>query len=137
MAFELNMTEKTPEVLFDAEKGLFRFKGVIFPEDAAKFFDPLFKYVEVYFAEAKENTTLEIDLEYFNTSSSRMLFQFMKLFSDNGVGGASNVTIKWYYEADDPDMEEAGEEFSAMFDSVNFEMIIVKRPKIFELLNNN
>lgn len=135
MAFELNMTEKTPEVLFDSENGIFRFNGVIFPEDSTKFFEPLFKYVDFYFKEPCAETTLEIDLEYFNTSASRLLFQMIKVFSDHNDAGKSHVKIKWMYEADDPDMKEAGEEYAAMFNKVEFELIVVERPKIFELMN--
>ena len=135
MAFELNMTEKTPEVLFDSEKGFFKFNGVIYPEDATTFFYPLFKYVEAYFNNACAETTLEIDLEYFNTSASRQLFQLIKLFADMSDKGKSHVKVKWMYEADDPDMLEAGEEYASMFTSLEFELIEIERPKVFELMN--
>jgi len=133
MAFELDMTEKTPQVLFDTDKGEFSFTGILMPEDAMRFFKPLFEYVEVYFKNPAATTTLTIDLEYFNTAASRLIFQFMKRFSDLSSDKTA-VKIQWKYEEDDPDMEEAGEEFSLLFTNVEFEMITVKRPRVFEIM---
>ena len=41
MAFELDMMEKTPQILFDLNEGDFSFTGVLMPEDAFGFFEPL------------------------------------------------------------------------------------------------
>ena len=133
MAFELDMTEKTPQVLFDGEKGDFLFNGIMMPEDSVGFFDPLFGYIKMYFEDPHPTTRLEVNLEYFNTSSSRMLYQFMKTFSDN-QSDKTNVTIVWKYEADDEDMEEAGEEFKLLFEQIQFDMVTVERPRVFEVM---
>lgn len=133
MAFEMDMTEKTPTVLFDTDKGEFSFRGIMMPEDAVEFFQPLFKYAKVYFDNPVPETFLEVDLEYFNTSSSRMLYQFIKEFSDSATN-KTKVTVTWKYEEDDPDMEEAGLEFAMLFKDIKFEMIVVERPKIYEIM---
>jgi len=133
MAFELDMTEKTPQVLFDTEKGDFLFTGIMMPEDAVGFFEPLFGYIKIYFENPCPETKLEVNLEYFNTSSSRMLYQFMKEFADN-QSDKSNVTIVWKYEVDDEDMEEAGEEFKLLFDNIHFSMETIERPRVFEVM---
>jgi len=133
MAFELDMTEKTPTVLFDTEKGDFLFTGIMMPEDAVGFFEPLFSYIKIYFENPRPETRLEVNLEYFNTSSSRMLYQFMKEFADSH-SEKNNVTIVWKYESDDEDMEEAGEEFRLLFDQIQFDMITIERPRVFEVM---
>ena len=49
-------------------------------------------------------------LTYFNTSSSkRILYILLKLkeYEDNG----GEVTVNWYYDEDDTDMEEDVEDF--------------------------
>ena len=133
MAFELDMMEKTPQILFDLNEGDFSFTGVLMPEDALGFFEPLFGYIKVYFQNPKPETKLEVSLEYFNTSSSRFLYRFMKEFADN-QSEKTNITIVWKYEIDDEDMEEVGNEFKLLFDQIAFEMVTIDRPRIFEIM---
>ena len=67
---------------------------------------------------------MDIQLEYFNTSSSKCILDvFKKLEAINA--GSSEVTINWYYEEDDEDMLEAGEDYQAII-SVPFKMIEVE-----------
>ena len=63
-----------------------------------------------------------MQLEYFNTSSSKCILDvFKKLESLAGT----EVSVKWYYEEDDEDMLEAGEDYEAIID-LPFEMIEVE-----------
>jgi hypothetical protein len=133
MAFELDMTEVTPQIWFEANEGNFSFTGVLMPEDAFGFFAPLFGYINKYFENPQPETKLEVNLEYFNTSSSRILHQFMKQFTDNQSEN-TNITIVWKYEADDQEMEEVGEEFKLLFNQITFEMVTIERPRMFEVM---
>lgn len=54
-------------------------------------------------------------MEYFNTSSSKCLYDILKeikYLSDQG----KEVNVRWYYEQDDEDMMEAGEDYSDLLD---------------------
>ena len=133
MAFELDMTEVTPQILFDVNEGDFSFTGVLMPEDAFDFFAPLFDYIKIYFENPKPETKLEVNLEYFNTFSSRILYRFMKEFVNN-QSEKTNITIVWKYESDDEDMEEVGEEFKSLFNQVTFQMVTIERPRMFEIM---
>ena len=74
------------------------------------------------FAAPNSATVLNVQLEYFNTSSSKCILDvFKKLESVSG----SEVSVKWYYEEDDEDMLEAGEDYEAIID-LPFEMIEVE-----------
>ena len=97
------------------------------------FLSRLFGYIKVYFQNPKPETKLEVSLEYFNTSSSRLLYRFMKEFADN-QSEKTNITIVWKYEIDDEDMEEVGNEFKLLFDQIAFEMVTIDRPRIFEIM---
>ena len=49
-------------------------------------------------------------MEYFNTSSSKCILDILrKLEKIHEAGG--NVTVTWFYEEDDEDMQEAGEDY--------------------------
>jgi hypothetical protein len=133
MAFELDMTQKTPQILFDVDKGNFSFTGILMPIDAVGFFKPLFRYIKIYFENPNIETKLEVSLEYFNTSSSRLLYKFMKEFSEN-QSEKTNIVIVWKYEIDDEYMQEAGEEYKLLFDKITFELVTIERPRIFEIM---
>ena len=68
------------------------------------------KYVESH----NGNITVNLAFEYFNTSSSKCIFNLLrKLDGINQLG--KRVIVNWYYENDDDDMLEAGEDFSSFF----------------------
>jgi hypothetical protein len=109
----IDSTIKTPEVTFKATEGVLTLKGRSIPENSIDFFKPLHDWIEEYFQNPNETTRVEIKLEYFNTSSSKsMLDLFKKMESFNGT--LSNIEINWFYEEDDEDMLEAGEDYQAI-----------------------
>jgi hypothetical protein len=114
-------TPKTPNVSFDYDKGTLLLKGRSIPENSIEFYKPLVDWLEKYASNPKGKTVCDIQLEYFNTSSSKCLldlFKKMETMSKNG----SEITINWYYEEDDEDMLEAGEDYQSII-NVPFKMI--------------
>jgi len=121
MAIELDSTEKTPQVKMCVDSGKFSFKGICMPEDANAFFEPFFNYFRQYFDSPLDKSVIDIDLEYFNTSSTRMLYQMMQMLSQHN--NKSNIVINWHYEEDDIDLEEAGEEFKMLAAGIEFNLV--------------
>lgn len=116
-------TSKTPTVLFDSDQGVMELKGRSIPENSIEFYKPITESLEAYSQAPKTSTSVEIQLEYFNTSSSKCILDlFKKLEAIHKAGNA--VSIKWYYEEDDEDMLEAGEDYQAII-KVPFTMIEV------------
>ncbi len=77
--------------------------------------------MDEYAKAAKEKTVVSIQLEYFNTSSSKCILDVFKKL-ENLKKGKSDVVINWYYEEDDEDMLEAGEDYESII-KVPFKMI--------------
>ena len=114
-------TAKTPTVKFDAATGVMEIKGRSIPENSIEVYKPIVDWLDEYAAGAKETTQVNVQLEYFNTSSSKCILDvFKKLEAINK--GKSEVTINWYYEEDDEDMLEAGEDYESII-RVPFKMI--------------
>ena len=112
---------KTPVVEFSSNGELF-LKGRSIPENSIEFYKPLIEWLESYSESPNSTTVLSVQLEYFNTSSSKCILDvFKKLESISG----SEITVKWHYEEDDEDMLEAGEDYEAIID-LPFEMIEVE-----------
>ena len=78
-------------------------------------------WLDEYWQSPQEKTEVHVQLEYFNTSSSKCILDLFKKLESIAKQG-HDVTIKWYYEEDDEDMLEAGEDYQSII-SVPFEMI--------------
>ncbi|MCB9334623.1 MAG: DUF1987 domain-containing protein [Flavobacteriales bacterium] len=117
-------TSKTPTIKFNPSTGYLLVRGRSIPENSIEFYKPLVDILEAYNSNSQSSTNVDIQLEYFNTSSSKCILDvFKKLEAINA--GNSSVTINWYYEEDDEDMLEAGEDYQAII-SVPFKMIEVE-----------
>ena len=120
----LDGSAKTPSVKFDFENGSMELKGRSIPENSVEFYQPLNEWIDGYGASPKGKTIVDIKLEYFNTSSSKCILDlFKKLESLNGT--QTEVVVNWYFEQDDEDMEEAGEDYQAII-GLPFNMIEVE-----------
>lgn len=114
-------TPKTPAVQFNAHSGILEIKGRSIPENSIEFYRPLMDWIEAYTGAAQPKTVINIQLEYFNTSSSKCILDlFKKLEAIN-----NEITINWYYEEDDEDMLEAGEDYDAII-NIPFKMIEIE-----------
>lgn len=120
---KLDGSAKTPSIDFNAETGVLELQGRSIPENSVEFYKPINEWIETYGANPQSKTTIDVKLEYFNTSSSKCILDlFKQLEGLNGNG--TDVHVNWYFEEDDEDMEEAGEDYEAII-SLPFKMIEV------------
>ncbi len=123
MSLQIESTVKTPRIEFDSNKGTIIIQGISIPEDPQEFFEPLNSQLDEYVLNPAQNTTLEFKLEYFNTSTTLIIRNLIRKLRD--ISDKTNFNVKWYFETDDEDMEEAGEEFKMLFNDIKFEIIRV------------
>ena len=109
-------SSKTPDVKFMSNPGVLHIAGKSIPENSFGFYQPLYAWIDSYVAEPSPTTEIKISLEYFNTSSSKCLLDIFRKFEAVNKSGKSKVTVSWYYEADDEDMMEAGQDYDALVD---------------------
>ncbi len=104
---------KTPKVVFDKEKDVFQIEGRSIPENSTEFYKPIFDWLDAYGESPNDGTNFVFKLEYFNTSSSKCILDILrkleKIHEDDNA-----VKITWYYEEDDEDMQEAGEDYQGI-----------------------
>lgn len=122
---EITGTAKTPSILFDSQSGVLEIKGRSIPENAIDFFKPLVDWLDEYSKETKSVTKANIQLEYFNTSSSKCILDIFKKLENINKQDNSEVIINWYYEEDDEDMLEAGEDYQSIL-KIPFKMIEIE-----------
>ncbi|MBI2969060.1 MAG: DUF1987 domain-containing protein [Bacteroidetes bacterium] len=111
---KIEATPKTPKVFFNAEKGHVEIRGRSIPENSVEFYKPLLDWLERYGQGPQPKTNVEIQLEYFNTSSSKCILDVFKKLEEIFKKGNTQMQINWYYEEDDEDMLEAGEDYETI-----------------------
>lgn len=114
-------TTKTPAVKLDAENGILEIKGRSIPENSIEFYKPIVDWLEDYAKKPVKRTQVNIQLEYFNTSSSKCILDVLKKL-ESIYKAKNEVIINWYYEEDDEDMLEAGEDYESII-RVPFKMV--------------
>lgn len=120
----LSKADKTPMLDFNGETGVFVMSGVSNPENASEFYQPVLNWLEDFIQSKPKKLTVEIRLDYFSTSSSKMILQLLKKFEALKKNGAE-VVIKWIYFEEDEDLKEAGQQYSEIV-AVPFEFISYK-----------
>lgn len=114
-ALNIEGTSHTPNVIFDKDKGIFEISGQSLPENVASFFAPVFEWLEAYMDDPNEESVMRFKMEYFNTASSKMIYEILNKFDELHNSG-KNAKIIWNFDEEDEDMEEAGEEYADMID---------------------
>ena len=119
----IEATKYTPEIDLDAESGLLRFTGKSYPENTFDFYQPTMKWIKNFF-EQKINTKsrLEMDIVYFNSSSSKLFFDLFDIIEEAQEEG-NTITVRWLYDAENENALEAGEDFKEDFESLDFNLI--------------
>ena len=117
----IESSSKTPSIKFDPEKSTLEIKGRSIPENSIEFYKPLVDWLDIYSKDPDHKTQVNIQLEYFNTSSSKCILDvFKKLEAIHKA--KHDVVINWFYEEDDEDMLEAGEDYESIV-RVPFKMV--------------
>jgi len=114
-------TNKTPSVKLDPETGVIEIKGRSIPENSIEFYRPIVEWLDEYAKNPNKRTTVNVQLEYFNTSSSKCILDIFKKL-ESLKKARNEVMINWYYEEDDEDMLESGEDYESII-RVPFKMI--------------
>lgn len=115
---------KTPTINFNFGSGELLISGRSIPENSVEFYEPVISWLDDYKSSNGGPLKTDIKLEYFNTSSSKCILDlFKKLEELKEVG--KDIAINWFYEEDDEDMEEAGQDFQAII-NVPMKLIAVE-----------
>jgi hypothetical protein len=102
-------TRNTLEVKLETNGNLL-FRGISTPENIKKFMSPIIDWLNEFKQTAPKKLTVNFEINYFNTVSSRYFYEFI-LIIDSFKEHGCEISFNWYYEEDDDDLIELGEEF--------------------------
>jgi hypothetical protein len=122
----IEATRSTPLVHFDADRRILTMRGESYPENAARFYQPIYDWISRYFDVMADDTssitTVNLEIVYFNSSSSKALMNLFDLFEDAGLDGKI-IHVNWRYHEENDTAMECGEEFKEELTNVQFDLI--------------
>jgi len=123
--YEIPQTKRTPKVLFDINKGVFKIAGTSRPFDVNSFYFPLMRKIDHYVNNPCRNTHLILKLDFIDFSSSQfilaIIYRMKRVLANN-----SNLRVEWFYKEDNLDMLEVGETYAEL-SGLDFVFQLVKR----------
>ena len=120
-ALVIEQKDNTIGITLDKENKKFVFEGRSLPENTVKFFEPVMEWLQEYKKDACDETVLDMNFIYFNTSSAKLILEVLQEFDAISKLGKT-VKIIWHHMEDDYDIKEAGEEYESML-NLPFEYI--------------
>ena len=105
----INETEVSPKISFDPEKGFLDIIGSSYPENAMVIYNPLLKSLKGFVDSKPNSIHASFYLEYLSSLSSKMIMHIIKILDEAALNGC-DVKVNWFYEEDDEDIMEFGEE---------------------------
>jgi len=131
---KIEPTHISPTIRFIPELNDFTITGMSAPEDVRALYYPVIEWIDKFNGELMRGDikifnetnplTLKIDLNYFNSASAKFLLDILLELKKIRESGTP-VVVEWYYEEDDIDMKEAGEDISEL---VEMELKYIIKP---------
>ena len=122
--WKIEATKQTPEMGYDVTSNVLSMKGECYPENVEQVSKPLFVWLTDYLAQPHSDhlLTVNIELSYFNSSSSKMLLDLFDHLEEAAAQG-TQIRVNWIYEADNDSAEEVGEEFKEDLEVLSFNLV--------------
>jgi hypothetical protein len=107
--------DEIPTIHLNKEENIFLLRGRSIPPNSENLYKPILEWFAEYLQSPNETTVLELELDYFNTSTQKYLADLFHLI--NTQRDTSKLfTVIWKYSADDHDMKLIGEQFLGFVD---------------------
>ncbi|MFI8614615.1 DUF1987 domain-containing protein [Acidovorax sp. NPDC077693] len=113
-------TPSSPEVDFKFDTRTLSLRGESYPENAAAFYGDIITRLGEFLS-TQHGAALEVNvaLAYFNSSSTKMLFNLIEVLS-NAAEAGNRVVLHWYHDEEDDTILEFGQELSEDFPAIEF-----------------
>jgi hypothetical protein len=133
--FYIPPTPTTPEIHFSPNENIFFIRGTSSPEDVRALYYPVTEWMRIFIDDILEGEVtqyssssplrMQADLDYFNSSSAKFLYDIfseLKRLPEAGI----QVIVDWYFDEEDTDQKEAGADIATL---VGMEFNFVEKPQ--------
>jgi len=118
----LQASNTTPYIEFTPSENRLTISGYSRPENVRDFYMPILDWLESFSNELKsmmlkeeqiQPIEFQFKLVYFNSSSAKFLYDIIIILNQIQKSKVP-LTINWYYDKDDSELREAGEDLSEL-----------------------
>jgi hypothetical protein len=120
---KITPTRNTPEIKLNPD-GIFKIRGRSISPNVLGFFAPVDNWITEYIKTPAEVTCVDMNLEYFNSGSAKMLMNILQKITHVTLKNKKFI-FNWYFEEGDDDILEHGEYFASALD-VPFNFIKIR-----------
>ncbi len=120
---EISETKSSPEISFNGSSYILSMVGESYPENTSQFYEPVYQWLEDCIASlAEQELVFNIELIYFNSSSSKVLMDIFDTLEDASDEG-KNIIVNWIYDEENDSALEYGEEFAEDMEALTFNLV--------------
>jgi hypothetical protein len=112
-------TKYTPAISLQAS-GQISMVGKSYPENTFEFYAPVMEWLKNYFEAGNTALTVNMEITYFNSSSSKLFFDFFDMIEDNNN---DEIVVNWIYDEENESALEAGEDFQEDFEDLTINLV--------------
>ena len=125
-SLDIQAGKTTPRILYDPKENVLSIIGSSLPENVYSFYEPIMEWISEFSTSPLLNPAMQIifKIQYYNSGTIRYLAELLSTIArmkDKGL----QFSVEWYYEADDENIREAGEDLAEITET-KFNMIPYK-----------
>ena len=107
----IEQSRATPLINFNSDIHVLKLSGESYPENAFKFYEPIFDWLDTYLELEliNSNIIIEFALTYINSSSIRCIMMLLDKFESAYINQKS-ILVRWYYDLGNESSLECAEE---------------------------
>ena len=122
--FIIKKQDYFPSVIGKSDENYFAIQGECYGSYALEFFLPIFYWFESILQHKPKQLRVEFWYSYYNTSASRRTMDILAALDKyKQESPTAEINVFWFYEIEDIDMKEDGEDFQKSIKYLNFQMI--------------
>jgi len=106
-------TENSPSFEFYTN-GKLKIKGLSIAENPMELYETAINWLANFKKMKPEKVDLHVNLDYYNTYSSKYIYKIIKEVEDMKMAGV-NANIYWHHKKSDDSMAYAGQDFEFVF----------------------
>lgn len=108
---EIPETKTTPHVWYNGSENSLNFSGRSFPENARKFYEPLYSWFDSHTDMFEFPLVLHFEMIYISSSSLIAVLDLLKK-ADKLFQKGNKINVIWTYDEDDDEMKKIGDDYS-------------------------
>ena len=123
MVCEIPKTASTPLVIINEPTGYMKFEGESYSENVIEFYKFVTDWLSRFLKTEFNVFVFDCALEYFNSSTSKLLYNMLNDMDKTAAGG-KEIVVNWFADKDNDIIIESGEDFEEDLTNLKFNLII-------------